>query len=221
MVVGRGGKTLYVTSLATSTVIPISTRTDRPGKPIRVGRHPFFLAMTPDGSTLYALAYGSAAGSGSVTAIRTATNKAARPIKIGRAPNELVFSPNGRTGYISTVEPVVTVTTISTVTGRLGRPVKISKPARGAGPGQMVITPDGRTLYVASWVAGTVTPVRTATMTPGKPIKIPGGAPLQLAITPDGSALYVVAGSLVAIRTATDKVLKVLTGPNGLIAMRP
>ncbi len=133
----------------------------------------------------------------------------------------MVFSPNGRTGYIATLEPVVTVTPISTVTGRLSKPVRISKPARGAGPGYMAMNPNGRILYVVSWASGTVTPVRTSTMRPEKAIRLPDGAPLQVAITPDGSTLYVTAGSLVAIKTATNKVFKVLAGPNGLVAMRP
>ena len=56
----------------------------------------------------------------------------------------------------------------------------------------IAITPDGRTAYVVSacGCAPVVTPVATATNTPGKPIKI-GGSPWAIAITPDGKTAYV------------------------------
>ena len=56
----------------------------------------------------------------------------------------------------------------------------------------IAVTPDGKTAYVVSacGCAPVVTPVATATNTPGKPIKI-GGSPWAIAITPDGKTAYV------------------------------
>ncbi len=79
MAISPDGRTLYVASLGTNTVIPISTKTNKPGKPIKVGPEPGFLALTPDGRVLYVLSYNDGHHGGLVTAIRTATKKAAGP----------------------------------------------------------------------------------------------------------------------------------------------
>lgn len=51
----------------------------------------------------------------------------------------------------------------------------------------MVFTPDGRTLYAATY--GSVTPIRTATNKPGKPIAV-GGQPYGIVISPHGRIAY-------------------------------
>jgi DNA-binding beta-propeller fold protein YncE len=57
-------------------------------------------------------------------------------------------------------------------------------PARFATRGIFIaITPDGKTAYVLALFPGTVTPIATATDTPGKPINV-GGIPGAIAITP-------------------------------------
>ena len=62
-----------------------------------------------------------------------------------------------------------------------------------------------------------MTPIATATNTPGKPIKV-GGNPAALAITPDGRTVYAASflgGTVTPIATATNapgKPIKV--GPN-------
>jgi hyaluronoglucosaminidase len=66
-----------------------------------------------------------------------------------------------------------------------------------AGGGEnFVITPDGKTAYVTDPYYGTVTPVSTATNTPGTPIHL-GGPRFgvgQIVITPDGKTAYVTTG---------------------------
>src|SRR5205823_10824544 len=47
------------------------------------------------------------------------------------------------------------------------------------------------TAYVVNFLAGTVTPVNTATNTAGKAIKV-GNGPSAIAITPDGKTAYIV-----------------------------
>ena len=78
-----------------------------------------------------------------------------------------------------------------------------------------MISPDGKTAYAAtmSGCQGScprptviVTPINTATDTPGTPIKFDttGGTFGQIAITPDGKTAYVTTGSTVTpINTAT------------------
>jgi DNA-binding beta-propeller fold protein YncE len=47
------------------------------------------------------------------------------------------------------------------------------------------------TAYVANFASGTVTPIATATNTPGSPITV-GTNPVAVALTPDGKTAYVV-----------------------------
>ena len=54
-----------------------------------------------------------------------------------------------------------------------------------------VISPDGRTVYVANIGSGTVTPIDTATKTPGEPVEV-GVRPRAIVITPDSRTAYVV-----------------------------
>jgi YVTN family beta-propeller protein len=62
-----------------------------------------------------------------------------------------------------------------------------------------------RTAYVVNNSDGTLTPINTATSTPGTAIKL-GGAPYGIAITPDGKTAYVVdeEGSVIPVNTATS-----------------
>jgi len=63
------------------------------------------------------------------------------------------------------------------------------------------------TLYVSNGRGGTVTPIATATNTPGTPIEVGEGAG-AFVITPDGKTAYVVVwgepGTVVPIATATN-----------------
>jgi YVTN family beta-propeller protein len=83
------GKTAYVTSYNTGTVVPISTATNTPGPPIRTGNGASYIAITPDGKT----AYVSNQKSGTVTPISIATNTPGRPIRVGTRPGPIVISP--------------------------------------------------------------------------------------------------------------------------------
>ncbi len=71
------------------TVTPISTATNRPGKPIKVGRGPDAIAITADGKT----AYVANNYSGTVTPLQTATNTTEKPIKVGRGPAAIAITP--------------------------------------------------------------------------------------------------------------------------------
>ena len=69
----------------------------------------------------------------------------------------------------------------------------------------IVITPDGKTAYVTNFGSDTVTPISTATNTPGP--AIPAGAlPDGIVITPDGKTAYVANGdgTVTPISTATN-----------------
>ena len=83
------GKTIYVTNGASASVTPISTATNRPGKPIKVGGAPGAIAVTQNGRTLYV----ANQASGTVTPISATTNMAGKPIKTGNTPWSIVCAP--------------------------------------------------------------------------------------------------------------------------------
>jgi YVTN family beta-propeller protein len=82
----------------------------------------------------------------------------------------------------------------------------------------IVITPDGKTAYVTNTGSDTVTPIRTATNTALKPVKV-GDLPYGIAITPDGKTAYVAndMGTVTPIRTATNTALKAIKLEAGVL----
>jgi YVTN family beta-propeller protein len=229
------GKTAYVTSNE-SIVVPIDTATGKPGPPITVGVNrpglhdqPDGIAITPDGKTVYV----TNIGSGTVTPIDTATNTPGEPIEVGVRPRAIAITPDGKTAYVvnqSRPQPSPwpsyeaekrgwpelpqdergTVVPIATATNTPGEPIDV-----GNEPFAITVTPDGKTVYVANtWentgrparAPGTVTPIATATNTPGEPIEV-GSQPWAFAITPDGKTAYVInfnSHSVTPIATATN-----------------
>jgi DNA-binding beta-propeller fold protein YncE len=93
---------------------------------------------------------------GAVTPISTASNRPGKPIKVGSNPQFITVTPNGKTAYVASL-------------AQARCPAMRSR--WGGAPGAIAITSNGRTLYAASQASGTVTPITTATNTPGKPIK--------------------------------------------------
>ena len=129
----------------------------------------------------------------------------ARPQQSPAPPTLYIYSDNGSHGG--------TVTPVNTATGTHGKPIHVglsgSTPKGGFAPadGQIAITPDGKTAYLIT--GSSVTPVSTATGTPGKPIHISGllsSVSAQIVITPDGKTVYVttMSGTVVPISTATN-----------------
>ncbi|HEY1914944.1 MAG TPA: hypothetical protein VGH27_05140 [Streptosporangiaceae bacterium] len=200
------GHDLYAISTATKdTVTPVSTATNKPGTPIKVGDRPDFLAMAPNGATVY-VSTGVPNHVGYITPISTATGTVGKSIAAGFDSGSFVIAPDGQTGY---VEGSVsrTITPIDLAAGTAGKPVNV-----GSTPDGIVISPDSTTAYVSSSEKPVMVPVDVATGQAGGPIKeAPAGqVPDFPAFTPDGSALYVVNASgvshssLTAIDTATN-----------------
>jgi YVTN family beta-propeller protein len=187
-------------------VVPINTATNKPGQPIKVGKLPAAIAITPNGKTAYVVNEGDSGYSdATVTPITTATNKPGPPIRVGVLPGAIAITPNGKTAYVTNLISD-TVTPISTATNRPGKQIQV-----GVRPQAMVVTPDSKTVYVDNQDGTAVTPIPTATNRPGKPIKV-GGGPLAIAITPDGKSVYVAntgtldtGDTVTPISTATNK----------------
>ena len=175
------GRTVYVPYSRVGWVIPISTATNTPGRPIPVPGA-WSVMFSRDGRTAFVIGRRKGVGE-TLTPISTATNTPGRAIIIEPSAGQLIVAPDGKTVYAIDF-PGTSVTPISTRTGRAGKPILLHG---GRGASDMVITPDGRTLYAAG--QGWVTSVSLATGTVGKSLTVPG-APLNLVITPDGRTVY-------------------------------
>jgi YVTN family beta-propeller protein len=77
MTITPDGGTIYVANSHSGTVTPISTATNKPGRPIKVGSGPDFVAVTPDGREAYVLSVtrGQQPGFNVGTAISNSTHK--------------------------------------------------------------------------------------------------------------------------------------------------
>ncbi|HEY2318945.1 MAG TPA: alkaline phosphatase family protein [Solirubrobacteraceae bacterium] len=192
----RRPQTAFVVSEQAGTVTPIATTTRTAGRPIRVGRSPQAIALTPDDRTAYVVN----SGSGTVTPIDTATLRARPAIEVGADPRAIAITPDGATAYVAN-SGSHSVTPIAVATGMPGTPIPV-----GAHPRTLVVTPDGRTLYALNWGGGTVSAIDTAT---GRAIAtIPVGAfPSGAAVDRGGRTLYVAsygANTVTPIATATQ-----------------
>ncbi len=163
------GKTAYVASLVAGTITPISTRNNRPGKPIKIPHGgPLQIVVTPNSKTAYVLSEPETGDNGYVTPINVATGRVGKQINVGQSPGIIAIAPNGRTAYVSyDISQKFGVIPISTATSRAGKAI----PLAGL-PTFIAFTPDGKLAYVTDDGAGEVTPIRVATNTPEPPIKV-------------------------------------------------
>ena len=205
----------YVADAGSGMVIPIRTATNTALPPIKAGRAPDVIAITPDGKTAYvaigSFFYGTHQ---ELDPIQTATGKMGTPIPFAN-PYDLAMAPDGKTLYVLSTGPAGyggTVTPIHTATNTAGRPIEVAD--QQSNPVGFAVTPDGEHVYVLvdSVVScdGSVIPIRKAAGQ-AQPAIPAGGLPHLIAITPDGKTAYVVtytcgAGSytVTPIATATS-----------------
>jgi YVTN family beta-propeller protein len=219
----RDSKTAYVAVAGTDEVDPIRVASGTLGRAIQAGADPGPVVVTPNGKT----AYVADLGSDTVTPVSTATGRPGKAITVGAklgpeaTTAAIALTPNGKTLYVGTNSNGLgddTVTPVSTVTGRPGKAIRV-----GGGIDAIAITPNGKTAYAASFNAGTVTPIRVATNTAGKPIGVGTDlGPITMAITPNGATAYVAdvatcasaepPGDPAAGRTAVSAPNRVLSG---------
>jgi DNA-binding beta-propeller fold protein YncE len=203
------------------TLAPISTATNTAGQPIRIGTLGG-LAFTPDGKTAYV-----EGPTGAIIPISTATNTPGQPIPVpmpGYRAYDITMNPDGKTAYLNFGWSIGSsfsdsIVPISTATNATGKPIRVYSGKRPFVAG-IVFSPGGKTAYVAVGSLGgtpstllnpaTITPISTATNTPGQPIRLRHGVS-GIAITPDGKTVYADSGGgdgrpgyVTAINTATS-----------------
>ena len=198
-----GPVTVYVANELGNTVTPILASSNKPGRPIRVGRVPKQIVISPDGHAAYALADREIGklSPATLTAIRVATNRPVKTLTVcrnGHGGAVMAISPDGHTIYVAcaAANAVIPVRT---------RPLASGRPIRVRYPSAIAITPNGKTAYVANGDRDTITPISTASGEAGRPIRV-GGFPEAIAITPDGKTVYFATynNRLTPARTATN-----------------
>jgi DNA-binding beta-propeller fold protein YncE len=169
LAVAPDGSTAYVLAMPDSGsqqgfVVPVPVHASAAGKPIKVGLNPVQIVFTPDGKMAYVANYASE----NVTPIQLPGGQAGPPIAAGRIPTRLAASPDGTTVYVLD----------SNIFGGMGPEMPFSTLARMLA--RMLISALAR--RPLSW-RGQVIPIRVATNSAGKPIKV-GKLPIAIAIAP-------------------------------------
>jgi YVTN family beta-propeller protein len=213
----------YITNYSSNTVSGIDTATNTVIATVPVGRAPYGVAVTPDGSRVYVTNNVDS----SVSVIATATNMViGSPIPVGPSPLGVAVTPDGSRAYVANIESD-TVTVINTTTNTVvPPPIPV-----GPRPVGVAVTPDGSKVYVGNLgnfdpscgpvpcKPGTLSVISTVSNTVIKTIPV-GSLPQGVAVTPDGSRVYVAGylasdvGAVWVIDTATDTVITLVTVGN-------
>ncbi|WP_284234960.1 YVTN family beta-propeller repeat protein [Mycobacterium antarcticum] len=183
-----------------------------------VGDGPGWVAISPDGATVYV----THPNDDTVSVIDTVTNTVVDTITVGDLPLTVVVSPNGATAYVNNGQDT-SVSVIDTVTNTVIDTINV-----GPVPNGVAVSPDSAILYVTQRDAGTVLVIDTATNTVVDTITV-GGAPALAAISPDGATLYVAMGAdsmtdtVAVIDAATKSVITTISvgGPAELVWVSP
>ena len=202
--VSPDGRTVYASGCGKVVPIDVSASPATLGTPITVPADPYSLAISRDGRTLWTANHST--GNVSVIDLAAATPSVVRTIGVGSQPLGMALTPDGTRLYVAngascTVSVIDTATETASASPIALPPAACSGSPQGyfGDPGRMVMSPDGATLYTASHDQRVVTPISTATNTPGTPISFagvitPSGQPFKpggLAMTPDGAQLLV------------------------------
>jgi DNA-binding beta-propeller fold protein YncE len=191
MAVTPDGRTVLVlTSTGATSVTPVDAVTNRLGTPVAI-QGAYAVAVAPGSGTAYVLAMpDSDSQQGFVVPVHIRTSTAGTPIKVGRSPVQIAFTPNGKMAYVANYASA-SVTPIRLADGRAESAIPDGKIAT-----RLAVSPDGTTVYLLDsnifgglpctrppCASGRVIPIRVATNSAGKPIKV-GRWPIAIAIAP-------------------------------------
>lgn len=209
----------YITNLSSNDVSVISTANNSLIATVAVGRSPWGVSVSPDGSRVYV----ANIGSNSVSVISTASNTVIATVPTGNSPMGVAVSPDGSTVY-ATNSGAGTVSIINAASNVLSGTIPV-----GAAPNGITISPDGSKVYVANSGSNTVSVISALSRTVTATVPV-GSDPLTQAVSPDGKSVYVTnqtSPSISVINATTNTVVTtlnigsspagVVVSPNGLV----
>lgn len=189
---------------------------------------PFFLAISPDGTKLYATdvaCCGEFFTTKTVTVINTATDTISATITIPGFHQDIVVSPDNSKVYVANIgvgccpfPSTGTVAVINAATNEVTSTITVGKTPVG-----LAITPNGQKLYVANHESDSVSVINTATNLVTSTISLGANtSPTTIAITPDGTKAFVLksffAGDVhtevAVVDISSDTVITTLTIPD-------
>lgn len=148
---------------------------------VAVGRGPTLLAISPDGSRVFA------ASNGTLTIIRTDTNTAAASASIDPYPTGLAVTPDGGQVLLVAVSSG-RLAVVDAATGARVRTIALPQDLQPGGYGRIAVSPDGRAALVANagaWLAAVDMTDDNARRT------LLDLQPTDVRFAPDGGTVYV------------------------------
>jgi YVTN family beta-propeller protein len=220
------GSTLYFADTGNNMVSVIDSATLDPSNfnpaetDIHVGFNPQDLAVTPDGTQLWATDTGpqtSPSSPSGISVISTASDTVTAKIHLPGDPAQVTFSPSGARAYVTTARGLW-------VYGTATRHVIAVIPGLGD-PHGVLVSPDGKTVYVTNTAQGAVEVISALTDRVTRTIKV-GQMPWLMAESASGGTLYVAdpnSDEVSVISTATGKVTSTIpvTGGPDTLALTP
>ncbi len=197
--VAPNGTTAYVLDGANDLVYPLTISSGALGTGIAVGGQgdPGAILVTPNGEQLYVANYASHSVSVIATASKTVTATVAIGAGTSGAPIALADTPDSAHVYVADqgnaqIDDIATSSDAVVHTIAVGSMADAGMPG-GGDPNTLAVTPEGSKLYAASYAAGTVADIATASDTVTSTIALEGASPNPnaLALTPNGCQLYV------------------------------
>lgn len=191
VVASPDGQRIYVSSPGMRAIYVIDTRSNLPVDLISLDSPPSALAMSPDGTLLYATTYSNLA------VINTATKALVANPAVGLTPLGVAVAPNGSKIYVTNYNSD-SVSVITTKNFKVKSTISVAVPGSFAAPSPVAISPDGATAYVVLSGASSVAVLDTDRDSIIAMIPV-GPGPTSVAFTPDGHRAYVTYGSTVSI----------------------
>jgi YVTN family beta-propeller protein len=191
---------LYTANWTDNTVSAVDVARAQ-SKSIALTGRPYVIAISPDGSRLYAGLTGN-----TIAVIDTQSDAIVASFPTPELPASITVSKDGATLYVAEL----TGGTLRAVSATTGEVTKPAVPVGGA-PAWITITPDGSKVYTLNYTSDDIAVVDTATFAV---TKIPTGMGTKSIIgnvTPDGSRLYATnlgTGEVIAIDTKTDAIVQ-------------
>src|SRR5690606_33266563 len=204
MAVSPDGRTIYVAQsdffpiLETpdDRIIAIDVLTNEVVAEYWVGTNPERVAISPDGTQIWAANENAALATG----YDITTGQMIGEWRVGVEPEGIGVSPDGRWVY-ATAETSHTVAVIDVENKRVVKFILV-----GNRPRDLVFHPNGTRAYVTAEIGGTVSVIDVATHTVVDTISLGlDSRPVEIDITPDGKLLFVAGGGTSAVYVIEDR----------------